>query len=72
MRIIIILKKVIIVVNIYEASLHASLWANNYLLRAYYVLDTILSSVDSFLNKIAIIHMLKEFAFICFILDTQV
>lgn len=58
MRILTALKKVIIVINIYEASLCASLWANNYLLQAYYVLDTILSSVDSVLNKTAIVHVL--------------
>lgn len=62
-RIITTLKKVILVINIYEASLHARLWANNYLLRFYYVLDTILGSIDRVLNKIAIAHMLKEFTF---------
>lgn len=35
MRRITIAKKVIIVVNIYEAFLHARLWDNKYLLRAY-------------------------------------
>lgn len=60
-RILTTLKKLIIVINIYEASLHARLWATNYLLRFHYVLDTILNSIDRVLNKIATVNMFKEF-----------
>lgn len=45
---------------------------NKYLLRAYSVLGTILGSEDRVWNKTAILHILREFFFVYFLLGTWV